>query len=116
AAFELGNLGYDRIDMHLDLPGCMPAPCIVHAVRRIVTTRRPESYGRPPPLWELLEKSRESRVDLNRVLCGLDDLLRDRARLEQIADATVDAFLFDDDDPQFNNTTSPVVDNGIDPF
>jgi hypothetical protein len=97
AAFELGNLEWSRLDSGFGLPDWISLPCIVHAARKL-TMRDVNSYGRPPPLCQLVEQCRESRIHLVHVLQGLEECERDAMKLQQIADATEGAYFCADDD------------------
>ncbi len=91
-AFELGNFQPDRSDWHLGLPTWVPSYAIAHGVRRICTLKRGENYGRPPPIWEVLEKCRESRVVLHRVLQEINQVGRSWKFLKKIVQATEDSY------------------------
>jgi hypothetical protein len=91
AAFELGNLEWSHIDANLGLPDWIALPCIMHAARKL-TMRTRETYGRPPPLAELVEECRESRVHLMHVLDDLEQCEREAMKLQRIADATEAAY------------------------
>jgi hypothetical protein len=92
-AFELGNLHEPSdIDRNVRFPPFIPSPAIVHMIRRIVMKPRGESYGRPPPIWEIVDMARESRVDLHDVLREISRIGRDWQALKSIVNATDDSY------------------------
>jgi hypothetical protein len=91
-AFEVSNLQFDKTDWHLDLPSWIPVYSIAHGVRRMCTVPRGESYGRAPPIWEVMEKLRESRMTLCKVLEEIDRVGRSWKFLKGLVDATADSY------------------------